>query len=72
MAMYSHIEAFDWFTKNAAQFDKFAGKWVAVVKGKLLAVSDSPKLLMKDPQVIGAKSPFITKIPLNEEAFSLL
>ena len=72
LRMYSHIETFDWFTKNAAKFDKYAGKWIAVLKGKLLAVSDSPKDLMKDPQVKGAKNPFITKIPLKEEAFSLL
>ncbi len=70
--MYSHIETFGWFTKNAAKFDKFAGKWVAVIKGRLLAVSDSPRQLFNNPLVKEAKNPFITKIPSKDEAFGLL
>ena len=68
----SHIEIYDWLAQHAKELDKYAGKWVAVVKGRLLAVADSPKELLKNSEVREAKNPLITKIPFPDEAYSLL
>ncbi|MBI5225037.1 hypothetical protein HY989_04170 [Candidatus Micrarchaeota archaeon] len=65
-------ESYGWLATHGKELDKYAGKWVAVVKGGLLAVANSPKELFKLDKVKEAKDALITKIPYPEEAYSLL
>ncbi|MFH1200100.1 MAG: DUF5678 domain-containing protein [Candidatus Micrarchaeota archaeon] len=67
----SHVAAHAWLARQGNRLDGLAGKWVAVTAGKVLAVADSPKELLKN-QAVRLRNPLITKIPLPEEAYSLL
>lgn len=69
MGIYAN---YAWLASNSSTLDKYAGKWVAIVEGRVIAVAQSMKELMHNPEVQKEKSPLITKIPMPEEAYSLL
>ncbi len=64
--------AYFWLAENSESLDKYAGKWVAVSENQLLGVADSLKELMLKPEVKNVRNPLFTKIPLPQEAYSLL
>ena len=66
------VSSYNWLAENSESLDKYAGKWVAVASNKLVAVGDSLKLLLENPEVRRLKNPLLTKIPLAQEAYSLL
>ena len=70
--MASNIAAHKWLTKHSYEADKYSGKWIAVVEGEILGASSSLKALMNTAKVKAANRPLFTKIPNEEEAFSLL
>ena len=58
---------YEWVASNPDYLEKYSGKWIAVV-GKKLAAADSLKELLAHPGLKGEKHPFVTKVPLPEEA----
>ena len=64
--------AYAWLARNSAEADKYPGRWIAVVEGKILGSARSLKALMQMDEVKKASSPLFTKVPRPEEAFSLL
>jgi hypothetical protein len=63
---------YNWLANHSSELDQYAGKWVAVVSGRVIAVADSIKKLLENSEVKKEKNPLITKIPMPEEAYSLL
>lgn len=70
--MGSFYSNFEWLHKNSTKLEKYAGKWIAIAKGKVIGFADTMKGLYSIQEVKEAKDPLITKIPLPEEAYSLL
>ena len=66
------LGSYNWLASHGSEADKYAGKWVAVVEGRVLGAADSVKELLKLPEVKAANKPLVTKIPRQEEADSVL
>ena len=68
----SIFSAHEWLARNGAEADKYPGKWIAVIEGKILGVSDSLKTLLNLEEVKKVKHPLITKVPTPDEIHSIL
>lgn len=60
-----------WLAKHSGELDKFAGKWIAVIEGKVLGVANTLKELLALPEVKKTKQPFVTKVPKPEETTAI-
>lgn len=62
-----------WLSENPEEVNKYSGKWIAILKGKILASGDSVKSVMvtvKRMQILGL--PLITKVPRKDEELYVL
>lgn len=53
-----------WLDENSKQF---AGKWVALLGGKLIASGDSAQEVYCKAEVEGVTFPLVVKVPFGEE-----
>ncbi len=72
MAVNELHENYRWLAAHGAELSKFAGKWIAVARNRVVAVSDSLKALMANPAVRRETEPLVTKVPMPEEGIAAL
>ncbi len=72
MSMTALYDNYEWIASHGKSLNKFAGAWIAVVNRKVIASNESFKKLTANPQVKQAKHPFITRVPMPEEAIASL
>lgn len=65
-------ENYMWVAKHGAELDRHPGKWVAIDRAKIIAVSDNLVELAKMPEVKSARHPLFHLVPTEEEANSIL
>ena len=75
-ALNSELEVlhgnYTWLATHGEAVSNYCGEWVAVANKKIIAHADSLKELLVNPSVKKEKQPFVTKIPLPEEAVASL
>ena len=67
MAVELH-ENYEWLVRRSKEMSQYSGKWVAIARQQLIATADSMKELLANPAVTKERHPFITQLPLPEEA----
>lgn len=63
---------YNWLATHGEVAANYCGQWVAVAQKKIIAHANSLKELLANPVVKKEKQPFVTKIPLPEEAAASL
>ena len=59
--MITSYANYEWFLKE--DFSKYAGKWLAIIDKKIVAVADNAeKAITKAKEQYPTKRPFITKV----------
>jgi len=62
-----------WLSEHSKEVEKFAGKWIAVLSNKILAVGDSTKSVMDEVKKKRIKKlPLVTKVPRKDEEMYIL
>ena len=57
-----------WVSNHQKQLAKYAGKWIAVSKSKLVSAGDSVSEVMQEVKKKGIKSvPLVTMVPRKDE-----
>ena len=62
-----------WLSNNCEEVNQYSGKWIAILKGKILASGDTVMSVMeavKKMQIIDL--PLITKVPRKDEELYVL
>ena len=62
-----------WISEHQEMINKYSGRWVAILKNKLVATGDSVeeiKRVLKERHI--KELPLITKIPRQDEELSIL
>ncbi len=63
----------EWISSHREEVEKFTGKWIAVLNGKILATGDSVSNVM---EVVRGKHikglPLVTKVPRRDEEMYIL
>jgi len=63
----------EWISQHPQIISKQSGKWIAVLKDKIIAVGDSIAEIKRTLNKKGIKElPLITKIPRKDEEMSIL
>lgn len=62
-----------WVSEHQDELGKYEGKWIAVLKGKLLAVGDSVEAVMKNIKKKNIKElPLVIMVPKKDEEMYVL
>jgi hypothetical protein len=62
-----------WLAKNYSEMEKYEGKWVAILNGKLVGVGDSPKEVIKKVKKKGIKDlPLLDLIPRKNKGIPII
>jgi hypothetical protein len=62
--MYDETNALEWVSSHLSELRReYAGKWLAVVDGRVAAASDNLPALLQMLEAEGIERPFITEIP---------
>ena len=62
-----------WVSLHFDELEKYAGKWVAILEDKVIAVGDTVKEVMASVQESGVEeSPLVTLVPPKDEEMYVL
>ena len=62
-----------WLSNNCEEVNKYSGKWIAILKGKILASGDTVMVVMEAVKKMQIPDlPLITKVPRKEEELYVL
>jgi hypothetical protein len=70
-SMDTAMEGYHWSVSHSAELDQYAGRWIAIGKDGIIAITASLKELLANKNVEKVK-PFITRIPTKQEILSIL
>ena len=63
----------EWISRHPDIIDKYTGKWIAVLKDRVVASGDTIKEVNRELIKKGiAELPLITKVPRDDEEMSIL
>ena len=69
----SQIRDSIWVSRHTSELDKYAGKWLAVLNGKLLATGNSAKQVMEKVKQKGIHElPLVIKQPKKSDGWYVL
>ncbi len=71
--MKEGYDAYCWYATHGKEMQKYEGKWVAIVPGRVVASADSLKELMQFPEVKSVRyTALFTKVPREDESIIAL
>jgi hypothetical protein len=71
--MYKDKKELLWISEHSKEIEKYAGKWIAVLSNKVIAVGDSAKRVMEEVKKKRIKKlPLVTKVPRKDEEMYIL
>ncbi len=62
-----------WLSKHQKEAEKFSGRWIAILKDRIIASGDSVKAVMQEVEKKGIKElPLVMKVPRKDEEAYIL